>query len=101
MADQFLPPLGAEFQPENEEQIILDWVTITYLTAELRSVLKHNRFTHRFKLNWYREFWTILKLLESCRRPGSDGPDDLGDEVVITKRQAKNQQRTENVANID
>jgi len=89
MADQFLPSLGAEFESEDEEQIILDWVSITYLTPELRSVLERNRFTNRCKLDWYREFWTILRLLESCRRPGRDGPDDPGEEVVITKRQRR------------
>ena len=89
MSDQSSFSLGPELKSGDDEQIILEWVTTTYLVAELRCVLERKRLTPECKLNWYQEFWTVLKLLESCRRPGRDGPDDLGEEVVITKRQRR------------
>ena len=87
MPDQNSFSLGPELKFGNDQQIILEWVTTTYLVSELPRVLERYRLTPECKLNWYRELWTVLKLLESCRRPGWDGPDDLGEEVVITKRQ--------------
>ena len=89
MPDQNSFSLGPELKSGDDQQILLEWVTTTYLVAELRRVWERNRLTPECKLNWYRELWTVLKLLESCRRPGRDGPDDLGEEVVITKRQRR------------
>ena len=89
MPDQNSFSLGPELKFGNDQQIILEWVTTTYLVSELPRVLERYRLTPECKLNWYRELWTVLKLLESCRRPGRDGPDDFGEEVVITKRQRR------------
>ena len=89
MPDQNSFSLGPELKFGNDQQIILEWVTTTYLVSELPRVLERYRLTPECKLNWYRELWTVRKLLESCRRPGRDGPDDLGEEVVITKRQRR------------
>jgi hypothetical protein len=86
IADQSLCLLGPEFKSGNDEQIILESTTTTYLAAELRCVLEREKLTKECKLNWYREFWTVARLLENCRRPGRDGPDDPGEEIVITKR---------------
>ena len=89
MAAESLTARATEFKSGQEEQVILEWLTASYLATELRGVLEHSRFSPQSKLTWYSECRALLKLLEGCRKPGREGVDDLGEEIVITMRQRR------------